>query len=203
MRVFLATLAAQIVGAAAVLLLSTRVWQTVTTARPRPFADDVVGLSGRTVDGAITALALVALAGVVAVIATKGVVRRVIGALVAAAGIALLWRIAAAMSPVGDVRARALVVAKHPQVTGTPHVVTHPGWAVLSLVAAVLVVAAGAATAYRGARWAGLSARHERPGRPSRHSVDPAQARARADASMWTALDSGEDPTAADPREAQ
>ena len=84
------------VGAAALLLLATRAWQTVTTVRERPFADDVLQVAGRTVDGAVTALALVALAGVVAVIATNGLARRVVGALVAVAGLVAVWRVIAA-----------------------------------------------------------------------------------------------------------
>jgi len=192
---FAAALAAQIVGAAAILLVATREWQTITTVRQHPFADDVVGVSGRTVDGAITALALVALAGVVAVIATKGAARRVIGGLVALSGVALLWRIVAAMPAVTDGRARELVRAAHPQVAGPPHVTTHPIWAALSLIGAVLVVAAGLLIAWRGGRWAGLSARYDRA------AVDPEQSRARADASMWTALERGDDPTENDPRE--
>ncbi len=196
MKAFAAALAAQIVGAGAVLLIATRTWQTIRTAREHPFTDDVVSVSGRTVDGAVTALALVALAGVVAVIATKGGARRVIGALVAASGVALIWRTASAMPAVDATRARELVRAAHPQVAGTPHVATHPGWAVLSLAGAVLVVAAGLLIAWRGARWAGLSARYERA------PVDPEQARARADASMWTALERGDDPTERDPRDA-
>lgn len=196
MRLFVATLVAQVVGAAALLLLATREWQTVRTARPRPFGADVLGLSGRTVDGAITALALVALAGVVAVIATSGIARRVVGALVAVAGLLAIWRVIGAMSAVSAARAATLVRAAHPQVTGTPHVAVHPVWAVLSLLAAVLVGGAGLVTAWFGARWRGLSARYER--RP----VDPEQARARAEASLWTALESGEDPTARDPRDA-
>jgi uncharacterized membrane protein (TIGR02234 family) len=190
-----AALAAQIVGAAAILLIATREWQTVTTVRPRPFGTDVLGVSGRTVDGAITALALVALAGVVAVIATKGPARRVIGALVAVAGLGLVWRTSTAFGAVSGARARSLVGAKHPQVVGTAQVTTHPVWPTLSLVAAVLVVAAGVAVALRGGQWAGMSSRYER------QAVDPEQARARADASLWTALESGDDPTARDPRD--
>ena len=197
MRAFAVALAAQILGAGALLLVATREWQTVTTVRSRPFGDDVLALSGRTVDGAITALALVALAGVVAVIATKATVRRVIGALVAAAGVAMIWRIGTAMPAVSASRAHALVVAKHPQVAGVPHVVTHPAWPVLSLVAALLVTAAGVLVAVRGATWAAMSARYER------RTVDPEQERARADASLWSALETGDDPTARDPREAQ
>lgn len=197
MKTFAAALAAQLVGAVVILLVATRQWQTITTVRQHPFADDVVGVSGRTVDGAVTALALVALAGVVAVIATKGVVRRVVGGLVALSGVALLWRIAGAMPAVSTGRARDLVHAAHPQVAGAPHVVTHPLWAVLGLIAAVLVVAAGILIAWRGGRWAGLSARYDRA------AIDPEQSRARADASMWTALERGDDPTDHDPREAR
>ena len=191
---FAAALVAQAVGAGLVLLLATRDWQTVTTVRPRPFADEVLGLSGRTVDAAPTALALVALAGVVAVIATKGLARRVIGALVALAGVGLVWRCLAALPAVDTARARDLVRAKHPQVDGVAHVVTHPVWGALSLVGAVLVLAAGIVIAVRGGTWAGLSSRYERS------APDPDQARARADASLWAALESGEDPTAHDPR---
>lgn len=197
MKAFAAALAAQTVGAAAVLLLATREWQTITTVRQHPFADDVVGVSGRTIDGAVTALALVALAGVVAVIATKGVVRRVIGALVAVSGLALGSRVVGAIPAVSDSRARDLVRAAHPQVAGAPHVATHPVWAVLSLAGAALVVAAGLLAAWLGGRWAGLSARYDRA------AVDPEQSRARAEASMWAALERGDDPTEHDPRHAR
>ncbi len=197
MKIFAAALLAQIIGAAAVLLIATREWQTITTVRPHPFTDDVVGVSGRTVDGAVTALALVALAGVVAIIATKGMARRVIGALVAASGLGLVWRIVTAIPAVDAARARDLVRAAHPQVAGTMHVTTHVVWGLLSLAGAVLVIAAGLVTAVRGGQWAGMSARY------SRTEVDPEQARARADASLWTALERGDDPTEHDPREAR
>lgn len=196
MRQFVATLVAQVIGAAALLLLATRAWQTVTTVRERPFTDDVVQVSGRTVDGAVTALALVALAGVVAVIATSGTARRVIGALVAVAGLVTVWRVIAALGAVSAARATSIVHDAHPQVAGTAHVTTHPVWGLLSIAAAVLVAAAGVLTALFGAQWRGLSARYER------RAPDPEQARARADASLWTALDSGEDPTARNPQDA-
>lgn len=196
-------LVAQALGAAAVLLIATREWQTVTTTRPRPFTDLVQGLSGRTVDAVPTALGLVALAGVVAVVATKGVVRRVIGALVALAGAGLVWRSLAGLAPVSPARARELVRAAHPQVVDSGalarHIVTHPAWPVLSAVAGLLVLGAGAAVALRGGRWTGLSARYERSG--ARAPVDPEQQRARADATLWTALERGEDPTAHDPKD--
>jgi uncharacterized membrane protein (TIGR02234 family) len=191
---FAGALVAQALGAGVVLLLATRDWQTVTTVRSRPFADDVLGLSGRTLDAAPTALALVALAGVVAVIAVKGASRRIVGALVALAGAGIVWRCVAALPAVGTSRARELVRAKHPQVDGVPHVVTHSLWGVLAALAGVLVLAAGLLIAVRGGSWAGLSSRYDRS------APDPDQARARADASLWAALESGEDPTAHDPK---
>jgi uncharacterized membrane protein (TIGR02234 family) len=146
----------------------------------------------------------VALAGVVAVLATRGVVRRCIGALVALAGVALVWRCASAIAAVSGDRARALVAERHPHVARsdaiTPDVTIHPVWGALSIVGAVLVVLAGVMIAVRGGRWSAMSARYD-----ARAVADPAdaeRARARADASLWTALEQGEDPTARDPRDA-
>lgn len=201
---FTAALVVLAIGAATILLCATRAWQTLTTPRSRPFADDVLAVSGRTIDAAPTALALVALAGVVAVIATRGVLRRVVGALVALAGLASIWRCISAMSAVSPSRARAIVHDKHPHVVQSdalgPVVVTHPTWGVLSIIAGVLVVVAGVVIAVRGGRWAAMSARYDAPAAPG---VDPEQERARADASLWTALERGEDPTVHDPNESR
>lgn len=189
-----------LLGAAGALLVSTRAWQTVVTPRPRPLADDVLRLSGRTVDPAPTALALVALAGVVAVLATRGVPRRLVGAALAAAGAGLVWRSVAAMSAVSAARARSLVEAKHTGVgleaTVRPDVAVHAGWPVLSAACGVLVLLAGALIAARGHGWLAMSAKYDAPDARPPSSEDEAQQRARADASLWTALDRGDDPTA-------
>ncbi len=200
---FSAALLGQAIGAGALLLLASRHWQTVTTARPRPLHPDLLQLSGRTLDAAPTAFALVALAGVVAVLATRGWARRIVGIVVALAAVATLWRVASAAAAVSPARAAALVRDKHPQVD--PHsalaaqVSARPGWAVLSLVAAALVLLAGAAIAARGGRWAAMSARYEAP---RARTEEPDQQRARADAALWSALERGEDPTATNPRDA-
>jgi uncharacterized membrane protein (TIGR02234 family) len=195
-----------VVGAGSVLLMATRSWQTIVTPRPRPFTDDVLVASGRTIDAAPTALALVALAGVVAVLATGGVMRRAIGALIAVAGVGLVGRTARAMSAVDAAQARRLVRAKHPRVSfssnAVPHVSTHPVWAALCIASGVLVVVGGLLIAVRGGRWGAMSSRYEAPG----SRTDPgsgAVAGQRADVALWGALDRGEDPTARDPREAE
>jgi len=187
-------LALQLVGAGAAVLVSTREWQTIRTPR-EGLPVDVLAVSGRTLDDAPLALALVGLAGVVAILATSGWLRRGIGALVAVAGVGLIWRSATAMGAVSTSRARSLVRDKHPHVTLSdriaPHVSTHSGWGVLTIGCGVVVVTAGTLIAVRGGRWAAMSARYERPGA----EPDAERDRLLADRSLWNALDRGEDPT--------
>jgi len=196
---FAAALVLQLIGGGGALLLATRSWQTVRTPRERPLADDVLQLSGRTVDAAPTALALVALAGVVAVIATRGIVRRVVGAVLVATGALLAWRAASGFSAVSTSRARDLVRARHSGVgvdaTTIPHVTVHAQWAALTIACGVIAALAGLLVTVHGAHWSALSAKYEAPGTPITAS-DAAAQQQRADASMWKALDSGDDPTA-------
>lgn len=198
-----------LVGAAVALLISTRTWQTVLTPRPRPYHDDLLHLNGRAVDAAPTALALVALAGVIAVIATRGLMRRVIGLVLALAGALLIWRSLGALTAVSASRARTLIEDRHAGVsvgTAVPQVSVSPGWAWLSAGAGVLVLLAGLLIAWRGSQWSAMSAKYEPPSAQKPPTLqkpqtadDAAQAKARADASMWSALDRGDDPTRIDP----
>ncbi|MDQ2748764.1 MAG: Trp biosynthesis-associated membrane protein [Actinomycetota bacterium] len=199
---FALALVLDLLGAAAALLTARRTWQSARTPRPRPLADDVLAITGRLLDAAPTALGLVALAGVVAILATRGVARRTIGALLALAGALLAWRSVSGLAPVSADKVRSLVQAKHSGVGADPALVpqvsVHPLWPTLSAAAGLLVLAAGLLIALRGHHWAGLSRRYEAPSALPR-TEDPGAARARADASMWTALDRGADPTAEHP----
>ncbi len=182
----------EVLGAGGALLVATRTWQTVATPRPAPLHADLLMLSGRDVDTASTALALVALAGVVAVLATRGLVRRIVGVVVLLSGVGLVWRSIEAATAISTRRARVLVTDHHPTVDAaavTPHVTVHPGWVVLGAVCGLLVAVAGALIAWHGHRWPAMSARYDR--RPAQ-SEPSAQARA---TSLWTDLDRGEDPT--------
>jgi len=195
---FVLALLVDLIGAGGALLVSVRHWQTVSTQLPTRV--DVLQVTGRTVDSASTAFALVALAGVVAVLATRGVVRRAVGVLVTLAGAGLVWRGIASAGAVSTARARTLVQDKHRTVDASdvvPHVVTHAMWPVLSVVGGVLVLAAGALIAWRGHRWQVLSARYEPPagGAPPPDAEDAEQQRTRAATALWSALDRGEDPT--------
>jgi uncharacterized membrane protein (TIGR02234 family) len=181
-----------LVGAGLALLVASRHWQAVVLPRQRPLADAVVQLTGRRIDNAPTALALVALAGVVAVIATRGWARRSVGVVLAAAGVVVVWRSALWFTAISDARARTAPkasVAVDPLVH--PAVTVHAVWPTLSIVAGALIIVAGTLVAIRGAQWGALGARYERPA----GNDDPEQERQRAEATMWAALDVGDDPT--------
>jgi uncharacterized membrane protein (TIGR02234 family) len=205
---FGAALLLDLVGAAGTLLVGGRFWQTILTPRERPLTDDVLRVTGATIDSATTALGLVALAGVVAVLATRGLGRLVIGVFITLAGVGVVWRSAASAHAVSASRARSLVETKHSGVgvdpSVEPRVSVHSAWPTLSLVCGVLVVLAGLLIVVRGRRWAGMSTRYDAPaGRAEIASaalsdVDRESARTRASATLWSALDRGDDPTGDD-----
>ena len=222
-------LAAAVVAVAAggglALLAAARTWSTVTVLRAAPLGPVAARISGRTLQPAVTGLAVVALAGVLALLATRGVVRRLIGVVLALTGTATIWRAALGLSPVSGAHGRALVASSRTGATlgnvQAVHVSMHPVWALLAVLGGALIVAGGAGTLARGGRWRAMSARYESPvgsatGGPATAGTtagaeasadvaalgagDPAGevARARADLALWLQLDRGEDPTARD-----
>jgi uncharacterized membrane protein (TIGR02234 family) len=199
---FIAALVLLVVGAGLALIFSTRTWQTFTTVRSRPLADDVLHVTGRTIDAAPTALALIALAGVAAVIATRGWLRRIVGWVLALDGIAMIVRSVAALKPVDAEQARQIVMEKHPSVTfdlaAAPTVQVHPVWGIATCVCGGLIVVAGILIEWRGGTWGGMSSRYSRPDTHPASPADPEQAKAaeaKANLSMWNALERGDDPT--------
>ncbi|MDQ2796646.1 MAG: Trp biosynthesis-associated membrane protein, partial [Actinomycetota bacterium] len=153
-----------LLGAAGALLVSLPTWQAITVAR-HDLTGVTVDMTGRDVDSASTALGLVALAGVVAVLATRGLWRRVVGGVLALAGLGLIWRSSAAAGAVGSARARSFVEGHRQTFTVDagvmPHIAVHAVWPVLSVVCGVLVLASGVLVAARGGRWQAMSARYE------------------------------------------
>jgi uncharacterized membrane protein (TIGR02234 family) len=185
-------------AAAVVLLLSTRVWQSVLLPRPRPLRDEVLHASGRTVTAAPTAFALVALAGVVAVLASRGVARRLIGAVLLAAGAGVIASAVGATSALSKTRIGSLAQSRNVVALGNPgtwQVSVHAQWAWGSVAAGVVIALAGVIVCVRGGRWAAMSARYSAPTATGTGRVDDRDAEARAQASMWSALERGDDPT--------
>lgn len=175
------------IGGALVLFAVRQRWAQAVFAMPRPLSPEVVNVSGADLVPLAGALALAALAGLAAVIATRGAVRRVAGVLLAlfgaGAGAAVMTSVSAATvvsvaaskvaSPEsaavsgaagsttsGRSGSGALIVsgsAGHAVMTGTP-------WHVAVLIGALLIFLAGLATALRGTDWPVMSARYDAPG---------------------------------------
>jgi uncharacterized membrane protein (TIGR02234 family) len=170
----------------------TRVWSVEITERP--------GLSPlrATTTGAahvpwVIGLALVALAGAGALLATRGLVRRVLGGLLALVGAAVA---------IGMVTGRA---GLHAGAAGAGATF----WPIAGVVGGAIIVVAGLAAARHGHRWPAMGSRYDRSqapppagdlaagSRPSPStgpaaSGEPSPVDTRA---AWDALDHGVDPT--------
>jgi uncharacterized membrane protein (TIGR02234 family) len=187
------TLLAGAVGAGLILLAVKQRWAQAVYTPPKPMTSQVIDVSGGDLVPLASALAVAALAGLAAVIATRGVVRRAAGVLLAlfgaGAGAAVTTAVTAASvlsvaaghvgspesaavsgaagSTTSGSSAGAPVIvaggAGHAIMTGTP-------WRAAVLAGALLVFLAGLATALRGPDWPVMSARYELPqrSRPAR-----------------------------------
>jgi hypothetical protein len=153
-------------GAGLALLAAGRTWAEVTVVRPAPLSPLHEARTGSALLPWLPALALVALAGAGALLATRGLVRAAVGVLLVLAGsglvIGVVMRLAA-----GD----------------------SPGWPLVAGMAGLVVAASGGLTVARGRDWPGMAARYERVHRPASPSGP------RTGSQMWDALDRGEDPT--------
>jgi uncharacterized membrane protein (TIGR02234 family) len=211
-REYLLTLLAGAVGAAVVLLAARQDWARVVTIEPHPLPASRVAVSGQDLVPAAGALGLAALAGLAAVLATRGLVRRIVGGLLAAFGVAI---IASVSLPVTSAQVRGAAAGASTAQAGsvpggsTVGSGTTPGsggsglaglslashvemaafpwrWAVLA--GGLLVLGAGMLVAWRGTRWPVMSSRYDRPtSQKPPAGADPA--------SIWESLSQGLDPT--------
>ncbi|HSA49245.1 MAG TPA: TIGR02234 family membrane protein [Yinghuangia sp.] len=172
------------VGAALVLSLGGRVWAEGTAlVHGSGFAIEATGSSVTKVPAA---LAVLALAGGVAALATRGRGRILVGAILALAGAGIA---AAAASGASDRSALDARAASKAAVEGAQAVdVSHTVWPWITLIGGLLIAAGGLVVVARGRNWPGMGSRYEAPGAR-------APRRAATSADMWNALDRGEDPT--------
>ncbi len=221
------TLLVGAVGAGLILLALRAQWAQAVFTPQKPLTAEVVAVSGNDLVPVAEALALAALAGLIAVIATRGVARRAVGVLLAlfgaGAGAAVLSAVTA--SAVLSVAAGKVASPESAALSGSAGSTTSgssgsgavviggtPGHAIMSgtpwqaavIVGALLIFAAGLATALRGQDWPVMSARYDAPGARETAPADGAAGQARAArpadaASMWESLNGGQDPTEDDP----
>jgi len=206
------------VGACLVLLAVRQQWAQALFTQPKPLPQQLVNVSGNDLVPLASALAIAALAGLAAVIATRGVLRRVAGVLLAlfgaGTGAAVMTSVTAATvvsvaaSQVASPESAAVSGAVGSTTSGSTSggsfvvagstgqaIMTGTPWHVAVIIGALLIFAAGLATALRGTDWPVMSSRYDAPGGPETHGARPGQGRALDSATMWETLNGGEDPT--------
>ena len=142
----------------------------------------------------VVPLAVLALAGAVGLLATRGLPRRVVGALLGLAGLGLaVSSIALAVHPTSvipdELRRQSLDASLAPGL-GTS---ASWWWPVLAALGGLLVVTGGSLALLHSARWPAMGARFDAPVGAS--AAGPA-AEGLEYGDAWSALDRGEDPTA-------
>lgn len=217
-RQYALVLAVGAVGAGLVLLSVRQGWARVVIPPASPIPGTVVTVRGQDLVPLAGALGVACLAGLAAVVATRRLARRLVGALLALSG-----AVTAVMASMHLTAAAVLAAARHgtmvsqagsvtaggsgpgvspgtgaavPHLTAAGHVVmmSFP-WRGLAVLGALAVLAAGTLVAWRGAGWPVMSSRYDRPG-----GVQPGAGAAPATlgadpATLWESLSKGLDPT--------
>jgi Tryptophan-associated transmembrane protein (Trp_oprn_chp) len=204
-RQFGAVIVACVAGVGLMLLALRQGWARVDYTAPKPLPSGSIPVSGQDLLPAAGALALAALACLAAVIATRGVARRVVGVVMAGLGV---WIAVLVSEPVSEATVLAAASGQAagggfagsvpggnsaisggvpsggglPAIGQASRVVLAAGpWRAAALLGAVAVIAAGLTAAWLGPRWAVMSARFDQPARPGRPEAGPA---ARASAAV-------------------
>jgi uncharacterized membrane protein (TIGR02234 family) len=167
-----------LVGGALALLAVSKAWLTYRVGTA-PLPTRSVDVTGAQLAPGVRVLALVGVAGVAALPAARGRGRTAVGALLAAAGVAIVAVVIRVLAdPAGTLSERApeFHTVRTPELGPWPYVVVLGG---------LVLVAAGLLVVVRGRRWEAFSARYDPPSeRPSP-----------GESGLWDALDRGEDPT--------
>jgi uncharacterized membrane protein (TIGR02234 family) len=202
------TLLVGALGAGLVFLASRQGWAHVRTIPPKPLPASRVTVTGAALVPYADALALAGLATLAAVLASRGLARRLTGVLLALLGASLAASaftvsaasaITAANSNVGPASASAgsvvdgsgTAASAVPNVAGaTSHVAfSAAGWQALVVVGGIAMIGAGVLVAWRAGQMAVMSSRYDSPtaaarraglGRGSSARRDPARPQAPA-----------------------
>jgi uncharacterized membrane protein (TIGR02234 family) len=177
-----------VVGAGLVFLAMRQSWAQVRTAVPAPLPTSVVTDSGQDLVPYADALGVAVLASLAAVLATRGVARRVVGVLLAGLGAGIAAAVATGASAASALTAAAGNIGPGtgsgagtaagsateggssassavPEVAGfhARAVLTAAPWQAMAIVGAVAVVAAGALVIGRAGRLPVMSSRYDSP----------------------------------------
>jgi uncharacterized membrane protein (TIGR02234 family) len=154
----------------------------------------LVSATGNDLSGAVTALALTAIAGSLALFATHKLGRQLVGLLLTAVGVGI---VASAASAHGTAHARTVLAAKA-TAKGVGGAVEHfsgNAYWLAAVCGGVIVAAAGLLTVVRGRTWPAMSSRYDTPAVRAAKAEAHAAAQVNTAKGLWDALDRGEDPT--------
>lgn len=193
-------------GGSLVLLAAGQPWaRAVTSGAAGPVP---VTATGAEIVPLVPGLGLLALAGSVALLATRRGGRRLVGAILAAAGAGIAAAtIAGRATPEGALREAAGVATG--RIGAVVSGVAGTGWPWLAFAGGLVVLSVGMAAAVAGPRWSVMSSRYERGAEPAVVGSAGAPAPTPAPAAggpgaepppatgsdTWSALDRGIDPT--------
>ena len=185
-----------VAGGATALFAAGRPWLRLAVSRSAPLPDVSLPVTGGTLEPLVPALAMVGLAGAVAVLATGRRGRLLVGLLLAVAGSVVATCAGLALRAPGQDRtvtmltdaARAGGLGPHPVVRTT----VVAGWPVLAALGGLAILAGGLDTVRRGRTWPTMSSRYER----AAPADGPADAPAASSASTPTSPSTGRVPGA-------
>jgi Tryptophan-associated transmembrane protein (Trp_oprn_chp) len=176
-REYVATLTTLAASGIVALIFTGQPWARVTS--PGVVGTQTLEASGSDLTGAVRAVGLLSLAGVLVIVATKGWWRRVIGLGIAAAAVLAVLHLMQIGRDLAEIVAAWAEISADGVDEATVES-TSAIWVATSVCVAVAI--AGVLTAARGHHWSTPLAKYER------RRVKPAE-------DAWDVLDRGEDPT--------
>lgn len=178
-------LAACLLGSVVAVTAAGRVWLRVREAATPGLPALARALTAADVAGGVRALAVLGLASVAALLATRGRARQVVGVVVLLAGVGItVASVHAAVTPPGAVVGRPAtqgIVA-----VGAAETYGRTAWPWVCAAGGLLLAAGGVLAARDGGGWPALSRRYDAPSGPAGPG---------GDRGLWDAIDRGEDPT--------
>lgn len=184
-RELTAAIAGCLLGGTLVLGATSENWAEGQVVQGPGLPTEDLALTSYNVAPAVGGLAVLALAAVAALVATRGTLRRVVGALVLAAGSAIAMAALGAGARAGEVAAAMRTDRADIELTLQP-------WPWVAAVGALLMVSAGILVLVRGAGWPSMSGRYD-AGRAAPVAVNAGDP---TPEDLWRSLDRGDDPTA-------
>jgi len=171
------------------LVAAGRTWAVGTVAALPPLPARDLALTGTQAGAPARGLAVLGLAGAIAVVAARGWLRVAVGVVLLVAG-GILAVAGAGFDAGSSFAAQGLFPAQ----------ARRTGWSLVAAGCGAVLAIAGLLVVVRGRGWSTLSRRFESPAArtqdaPATSAQEGDEAGARSERDLWEALDRGEDPT--------